>query len=257
MLWLTFAILGIFSFFMKNSKFAQEGEYAQLTIIVMSIIVIFCVFDNMKKKISKIISISGYCVMLLVLMIDRYIISLSSGDADGFHLTALQKLNGNYSSNYGGVYTDILSIVYYLFGDQRIIGQYMNVLVVITTEIIVLQILKILKYDGFSENICIAMLALSPNMLLYDSFLLREALIQNLIAFSLYWFIRWLMYNEKVSFVFSIFFALLACFYHSGCIATVIGYCVFFSLYDFSNKKIKFRFSTIFTVLISIVFFIY
>ena len=72
MLWLTFAILGIFSFFMKNSKFVQEGEYAQLTIIVMSIIVIFCVFDNMKKKISKIISISGYCVMLLVLMIDRY-----------------------------------------------------------------------------------------------------------------------------------------------------------------------------------------
>lgn len=256
-LWSTFLFMGCITYFLSGLKIVDNEGLAISTIIAMSLLVIFVIVKVMSTNLSRMISLSGYIIIILLMFYDRYIHSLDSTDPDGFHQCALLKSFGIDLWDYGGCYTDLLAIIYRLFGRQRIIGQYFNALLVVTIELICVKMYRLLELNVRIEALGIAMITLTPNFLLINSTLRREAVIETLLAFSLYYFVKWYRYRRLHCFIIAVSFSLIACAFHAGCIAVVSGYSLFFILHNLLRNKVKFKISEVIFFGVLIVFIYY
>ncbi|GHU75261.1 hypothetical protein AGMMS49992_18860 [Clostridia bacterium] len=200
------------------------------------------------------IVIIGYFLRLLLLFWDRelskiFILPGSGGDSEGFHHVALDLANG-FSGIYGGYYTLIISYIYRLFGAERVVAQYINVLLGMTTVVILYNIMDLLDISYETRVAALAFACLLPNFAIMNSVLLRESIIILLIAFSIYHFIIWFISSSIFHFILAILFVLGASVFHSGAIAPLFAYtaCAMF----FRRKEDKFRVSvnTIFLFLL-------
>ena len=101
------------------------------------------------------------------------------------------------------------------------------------------------------------MIAFSPNFLLINCTLRREAVIEFILTVSLYCFIEWYRKNKFIFLVESILLSMLAAAFHSGCIAATLGYTLFYMLYDKNKNKLNFKFKNLLIgIVIIILFFI-
>lgn len=244
LLWIMFLLQGLI-FCLINEANTDAAEYLSLAVIIItSMFVLFAVFENIDTTWGKLFAVTGYILMVVLMYYDRNIASLDSSDPNGFHYSALQKSYGIGSSDYGGFYTDIISIIYRLFGRQRIIGQYFNALLVVTIIIICSKIFDLLKLDIKWKTVGVAAIAFSPNFLLINSILRREAVIEIMLTCSLYFFIMWYKTQKFKYMVFAVVFDLLGCMFHAGVIAAAIGYILFYISYDTKDKKLKIKASS-------------
>lgn len=255
--WSAFFLLGCIICFLTDHDFMKSEILAIFAIMIMTVLVVSVILQVMSTNISRIISMIGYLMITFLMFYDRYIQTLDSTDPDGFHQCALQKSYGIDTLDYGGYYTDVLSIIYRMFGRQRIMGQYFNILLVITIEIFCIKIFRMLKVNGKMETLGITMIALSPNFLLINSTLRREAIIEALLTISLYYFVKWYTTKKFRCIMAAVLFSLLACLFHAGCIAAMIGYSLFFILYDSTKNKVRFKLSTIIGFIIILLLFYY
>ena len=119
-MWIIFIILGIITKFISETGYEINDTYSIIMIVIMSIFALIAIFANTNTKSQTIFAYVGYCIVLFLLFYDRFISPIDTTDSNGFHNAALQKANNDYSWNYGGIYTDIISIIYKFFGQQRI-----------------------------------------------------------------------------------------------------------------------------------------
>ena len=84
---------------------------------------------------------------------DIFVFPSSGADSEGFLLSATRIANDLgliKSSIYGGVYSKILGGLFYITSTERLLGQYINVLLGITIIVIIYNILTIL---GINEKV--------------------------------------------------------------------------------------------------------
>ncbi|MDR2917474.1 MAG: hypothetical protein LBV74_22000, partial [Tannerella sp.] len=165
--------------------------------------------------------------------------------------SALAIFNGN---NYGisSNYANFLSIVYFLVGPYKIIGEYINILFGLGSSIGIAYILKEFNLSRKYSNIVMYIICFSPFCLLYDSSLLREAWVRFFIVWSIFYFIKWLKFGSTNNAFITIVCILIAAIMHGGSLFIAVGYFIAFSTYDSKLSKVRFTAKSIIVLVIII-----
>lgn len=207
-------------------------DFEVTAIVFIGIHIFFVSFGLIKYNKQRLILISAYFVRILAMFWDIYMSHIftfpnSGGDAVGYYLSsaAISKDLSLLKENvYGGLYSKIVGILYYVTAPERLIGQYINVMIGLTTIITVYKILQILEIDKKLINIVILVISFFPNAIIFSAIHLRESIVAFLVTFSFYYFIKWYKNKSCLTLIYSIIIILVASSFHSGVIGIAIGY---------------------------------
>lgn len=111
-----------------------------------------------------------------------------NSDANAFYLAAIKKSIGQ-TTDYGGVYTDLIGFIFRVFGINRMIAQYFNALLTLSMIFMCQKIFVVLQVQQMYRIIGLFALAFCPNYLLVAVILRREAIVACILSVSLFYFI--------------------------------------------------------------------
>lgn len=255
--WIFFIIEGLISFFL-----IQNFEIKILPFIVIISMTITFIIDLGRNKLPKkmlLILFVVYFTRVLLLFFDLYgrnlfVLPNSGFDSERFHGEAIHILQAKDFSE-GSYYSGLIAIIYNFFGIERIISQYVNVLLSMNAILLTYKTLSLYNINKkITENATIIM-ALLPNYALLSSILLRESMIIFSVSISIYNFSLWLKKEKRWLLFLSVLWALVASVFHSGSVAILMSYAVFYILYDRNTKKLILNTKSIlYAVLVTAVF---
>jgi len=259
--WFAFFLLGIVSFVIKDAPwFMPNVHFISWTIVLIT----SCVFvvamirkydgENVHWTTLAVV-FAGYFARVFLLFWDMYyrhifLLPSSGGDTEAFYRAASGMGGGSW------LYSDMLTVLFQFFGQQRIIGQYVNILMGITSIFFAMRILR--KFTNNRNTLLIALTLgmLLPYNMILNAILLREALITLWLTASLYFFVLWLKDNKLWGIFLATGCTLAASFHHPGSIFVALGYAVCFVLYDRADNKFKFRLKSVVPALVSLLVFL-
>lgn len=239
--WSVFIIEGLFT-----NLFLQELNISVLPFIVIFITSLFLFMDLSRAKLPKYIFLFilfSYFVRLFLMFFDLYgreifILPNSGKDSEMYHATAINGLiTGDYLN--GGLYSRIIAMIYSLFGEERILSQFFNVLFSMNTILLTYKLMGFMNIKIKIKNMAIAIMAFMPNYAIMSSILLKESLIIFLNVLSIYYFLKWINRDNKKSLIISYLIVLFSSALHSGAIALFITYSVFLIIYDKRKNKVR------------------
>ncbi len=203
---------------------------------------------------ERILLMAGYIARLIYLYLDVYKnFTLTGGgsDADGFWNNAVERYQGNEVSEYTQ-YPYIIKGLLHIFGENRLLAQYINILVWLFAVLILCKCFRLFEIEKKSRFIGIACFCFLPQYIILTSTLMRESIIVFLNTFSLYCFLRWFQKQKLSDIIFAEIFVILSMILHSGAIGIGIAYGIAFAIYDKKYKKIRISVKTIIVALIGI-----
>jgi hypothetical protein len=203
----------------------------------------------------------GFAMRLLLFFWDIsfshvYRLPNSGQDTESFaNWAKLGYLTGDYQR--GGTYARFISFWYKMFGIQRPIAQYVNILLAVSIIYVALKIMKRLEIPERVQKKIITLLCFLPNYAITNSILLRETLIVFVIAIGVYCFVCWIQRENIIwLLLLSVVFVCIAATIHSGAIAILLGEALVYILYDKRSKTIRFHAGSILGVAIAMIAFI-
>lgn len=262
--WILFAILGLISSLINGTSWYNEEVAAYIVIFLCTICVIaetLYWFRHEKIKYTYIVAL-GYFIRVAIILWDIYAQSIlklpeTGTDTEAFHRAALLKMD-NLAAAYGGLYTDILGLIYKTFGPSRVIGQYINALFWATTVFFLYKIMKKLDVSKKITQFGLYIICFAPHYLITNCEMLRECVISMTLCISFYFFIVWWTDKQKTRMlILSLGICLIASIFHSGAIAPAIGYILTAILYDKKNQKFRIGFYTVFGLIVAFLAFSY
>lgn len=212
-------------------------EIAVMYVIIVNSI-IFCVEIYRNKEI-RLVFIVGFVFRVAIMLFDLYardifVLPNSGGDSEGYYLSALQiseNIDMIHSDIYGGVYSKLIGLIFYFVGPSRFLGQYLNVLLNMSSLYYLYKIFNVLKLDIKY----LAIFSLFPQMMILSSLFLRESLIIFFLTISFYSYIKVLEKNNTYWLLLMLICGILAGSMHSGVLFILVGY--IYSLFDMRIKK--------------------
>lgn len=241
---LIFIIEGLL-FFLLNQFFGFSYTNFDLisTIIIgiNSIIYLFIISKYAKGKNEYIILLLAYFIRILCLYWDIFgrdifVLPNSGADSEMYNFNAIQFSQG-YGAGRGGLYSMLVGFIYELFGEQRILAQYFNLLLSIFTVLLLKHTTEILNLGKKFRLLVLFIAAFLPNFIVISSILLRESVLIFLITLSLYAFIRWWTNNNIFMFIISLVIPAIAGLFHSGAVIPALAYVLCYTFYNSKKKK--------------------
>lgn len=238
------------------------------TILVLINVIIFMLWAITNKKMTKnqrMLIIMGYLVRIILLIVDRYITTLpyNNSDAVGFNNVAISIAN-NLSllkeNLYGGIFTKILGILYYLVGENRIFAQNINIMLGMAAIYNMFTIINTIKIKNkFKNNFLQALLVFLPQTLLLSVVLLREIIVVYFISVSFKYCWKYTRNGNKIDGGVCLLSILIASSFHAGALFLITGYILILSFYSIQEKRIKLSTKkvSIFVILIIILSIVY
>ena len=175
------------------TNFEGVAIIAVLVHVIFSMVILYL----SDRKIRYII-ILGYLLRVFILFWDLYarnIYSLPNSGADTEMFYRMSVLISNNLSmigtTNGGMYSNILGIIFSLIGPQRVFGQYLNVLLGISTVFMLYKILENLDINTMIKRIVVIVATFFPNSIIFSAIFLREIFTTLFVSVSLYYFIKW------------------------------------------------------------------
>ncbi len=237
----------IFVLFLIRNTFGIDSVDGIILVLINTII--FLIWSATNKKLSnfqKIVMMGGYLLRLILLAIDQYIVKLpyNNSDAEGFQSVAVT-ISNNISlvkeNLYGGIFTKILGILYYLIGENRIFAQSINILLgmaaIYNFDVIVNQIeinrVRKTKFFQLLANFL-------PQTLILSVVLLREIVVVYLVILSLRSCIAYTKTGNKLEAIKTLIAITFASAFHAGVIFLIIGYILLISFYNVKEKRMRF-----------------
>lgn len=238
-------IEGIISYIVKD-LFNDIDILSIIFIIINTIPLCLYIIKKVESRNLVYILIFGLILRTILLFIDIYMFKLphSGADTESFNQEAMKIYNNidYFKIALMGNYTKFLGIFYTIFGPQRLLAQYTNIILDI---VLIANFIWILKFIGVKSNIILKMTILYsflPHNLIFSSVLLREKLVGLNLMLSIKYFIRWIALSRYKSLYLSILYLSIGSLFHSGIIAILIIYIIIFSFYQ--NKKRRLVVST-------------
>lgn len=237
----TFVLEGFFIFLFNQFFNFKEGDLQILSTLLItfnSIVYLFAIRKYARNNIEYLILLFAYFIRMILLYFDFYgrelfVLPNSGLDSEMYHRNGINVSQG-LDEGRGGYYSILVGYIYYFFGEQRILAQYLNVLLGVFTIIFIKKILETLNINKSIVLLLILTISFLPNLVVMNAILLRESLIIFLITTSLYYFIKWWESDSLIYLFFLTLLPLLASLFHSGSIAIVMGYILIIIFY---NKK--------------------
>ena len=237
----------VFSFFFKSFI---DAEYLSVFLVVFNFLIfVFIVIPGtVKDDKAKFLIFIFFCLRVFLLYLDYYgkhigTVLHSGGDSERFYEWGLyisEDLSRMKEISYTK-YTDFLGILYWIIGDQRFFSQFVNVILGMWSIFVFYKILDLFKLKDSKKLFFLALYGFFPQNIIFSSILLREALIQFFFVYSLLFFTKWLMSNNRINMFKTIFFVLLSSLFHPGMIASLLVYGFMFLFLDV--KKYSFNYS--------------
>lgn len=248
------AILTLMNPFIVN--FENIAFLAVIIHVLFTIIVLLCY----RRKI-KFVLLSAFIVRVVFLVWDLYgrdifVLPNSGADSEMFYRTAISVSKQlSLLGETGGVYSDINGVLFYFIGPQRMFGQYMNVLLGLSTIYIIYKMLCILNIKEHVKRITLFITAFFPNSIIMSAIFLREAFPTFFVCLSLYYFVKWFKMDKLKFIVLSFLMLGIASMFHSGVIGIAVGYSFTFLFYSRELNIFKFSGRTIASFIIIIIIF--
>jgi len=186
----TILVIELLIFFILKPV-VENYELFSLILILINIPFVFYMIAKYQKKIFVILFL-GFFIRLMFMFWDVYGKSIfelphSGGDSERFLATSME-ISKNLSlidgQVYGGLYSKIMGVVFFFGPLDRMVGQYINVLLGITTIVLVWKILKELNLDLKIRIVGLAIITFFPSAIIFSSIFLRESLVSFLVVFS-------------------------------------------------------------------------
>lgn len=237
----------LLSFLFKS--FIDNELLSNILVTLNSILIIFFIFPGNKNDIVKFLFAIFFLLRIFLMYLDYYGKDLvnvfhSGGDSERFYLWGLDISNNLSLMNEISYtkYTDFLGILYWIIGDQRLFSQFINVILGMWSIFIVYKILNLFKFEDSKKLFFLALYGFYPQNIILSSILLREALIQFFFIYSVFFFSKWLMTNDRLNMFATILFALLCSVFHSGMFITLLIYGFMFLFVEVSTYSFTFSF---------------
>jgi len=245
----------------QNLLLHGNAAYADLLIIINSVLYLFILTKIVKTRVEYVIFMVSYLLRILFLYIDIHgrgfiLIPNSGADTEFFHGDAVSYLSGG-EVHRGALYSKFIANIYYYFGPQRIIAQYVNLLLSMSVILICKRILDTVVKSAKIRLVALSLIAFIPNYLFLSVILLRESLIIFLMAASFLLLLRWMQQNNIVYLVASLCLTLVAAMFHSGAIAAFAAYAIITALYHKGRQRLTVTPLTVIALLVFTYSFLY
>lgn len=256
--WSFFLLEGVLCSLFTHDVASNSFEYCFFVIVANAIVFIL---ENGRNKKYSLHLVLGFMLRCLLLLWDCnfsgiYRLPNSGQDTYTYHYGATSGLEyGTYGR--GGLYSQILCILYRLFGVQMPIGQYMNVLLSMATILIVIRIMQELQFSDKAAKTAVILLSYLPNLAVLNAILLKETPVIFCVTLSMLFLFRWYRTGSLMQFILSIAAGLLGSAIHSGAISMVAGAAVFFVLYNPRTQRLHFTTRRIGLVVLFVVLFLF
>lgn len=225
-----------------------------ISIITVSFHVIFTSIVLLSLKIKfKNIYLAAFLLRVSVMFWDIYRNSMfklpnSGSDTEVFYYYSLKVMNNVslvWGDVFGGMYSKLNGVIFSLIGPQRMIGQYINVLLGLTIIFIIYKILMLLEINPQISRILIIVSAFFPNSLILSAIYLREIMITFTVVCSLYFYILWFKKGKTANIIIAFLLLGLASTFHSGVIGVLVGYSFVLLFYKQERDTYKFTLNSI------------
>ena len=229
--------------------FINNELLSNILVAFDSLLIIFFIFSIIKYDTSKSLLFICFLLRLFLLCIDYYgkeLVNIlhSGGDSESFYewgLLISKDLSLMKEISYTK-YTDFLGILYWIIGDQRFFSQFINVILGMWSIFVFYKILDLFNFEDSKKLFFLALYGLYPQNIIFSSILLREALIQFLFIYSIFFFAKWLMTNNKINIYITVLFVLLCSLFHSGMLLSLLVYGSVFLFLDITTYRFKYSF---------------
>lgn len=214
-------------------------------IAINSIVILFVLANTVKEKKYFYLIYIGYAVRLAALFFDIYgrgvfVLPHSGSDTEGFYLQG--HLIADDPSLFGelpmGAYADFLGLFIYIFGDQRILAQYINTLLGVGVIIFIYKTLSMLEVKNKNRQIIIILIVFFPQAIIFSGILLRENLVSFAMMSMIFYFIKWYKQGGKGNAFLSIISLGVAAYFHSGVVGAFLPLAFMLTFYKVKSKKL-------------------
>lgn len=240
----------------------NNSELVSNVVVLINIIITFIAIAGSKFPLKlKLYILLGYILRCCALWFDIYgrniyLLPNSGQDSEMFAGAARTGFLYGFFGR-GGYYAKYAAMWYRLFGVQRLISQYTNVLMFVTMVFIIIKIFKLLNFTYKDMLIPIVMFSFLPNTVVLNAIFLRETLVMTMNAISLYYFIKWNKNEKKVFILLSVLACIGGAMVHSGAVSQLLAYALYISLYDKKRNRINLDNKTVIKIIICIgIFFV-
>lgn len=237
-------------------------EILAIIYIVTNVIIFICYFyKKANDKELFMILVGGLLLRMVALMYDQNISKLpfNTMDANAFHRFGVETANSLpyiLLEYYTGLYSQVLGIIYYIFGPFQFWGQFLNISFIMLAVLKLMDIADLMKLTLKNKKLMIGIWVLNPVPFLLGNALLREATIYYFVVLSIYYFLKWMKDYRLFNIIMAVLSVYIGSKYHEGLIVVAVPYLYTFIFYDRKKKKIKINFLNIACITIALILFL-
>lgn len=243
--WFVLALEGFVCFISQVAVNALDSRLEALSAIIIianAVVAVINILILKETKKIKLILIGAFIFRMFLFFWDWkcrdiFVLPNSGLDTETFANGARNGfLYGEFGR--GTFYSQCIAFcIYSLFGIQRFVAQYTNVLLGMGTILITIRILRRMRVENNIVQRVIVVMAFLPNLAITNSILLRETIMIFLIAVSVYTFVIWMESGSKIMMLLSVALPILGAQFHSGAIAPAAAYIGCLLLYSRKGRK--------------------
>ena len=222
-----------------------DRELLALVYIVLN--VLFFILYFYRKSDDKtlfMILVGGLMLRMAALYYDRNVawLPFNTTDAQRFHELSVETANALPDvllEHFTGFYSQVLGVIYYIFGPYQFWGHFLNISFVMLAATKLLDIADLMKLTLTNKKIMSFIWMFAPIPFLMSYALLREGSMYYFVVLSIYYFLKWTKDYRLFNIIMAVLSVYIGSKYHEGLIAVAVPYLYAFIFYDRQKNKIK------------------
>lgn len=213
-----------------------------------------------RRNVIRVFMLLGFCLRLFLLFFDVYgrdifLLPSSGMDTERFARQAAELYLTGIDQSKGFLYVKMVAFFYRFFGVNRLIAQYVNLILGMCVIFVAEEIMNELQVSLRAKTYALLLICLLPYPAIMQILLLRESVIMFLLSLSLLFFLRWVRLAHNTHLLLSMVFAVLATLFHSGSIGILVAEMLIFALYDRRSERFVLRSESLAAMLLAAAFF--
>ena len=222
-----------------------DRELLALVYIVLNVLFFILYFYRKSEdKTLFMILVGGLMLRMAALYYDRTVawLPFNTTDAQSFHKLSVETANALPDvllEHFTGFYSQVLGVIYYIFGPYQFWGHFLNISFVMLAATKLLDIADLMKLTLTNKKIMSFIWMFAPIPFLMSYALLREGSMYYFVVLSIYYFLKWTKDYRLFNIVMAVLSVYIGSKYHEGLIAVAVPYLYAFIFYDRQKNKIK------------------